>query len=95
MSGPSVGKGSVMQPMQRWPSFGGRCGRLRSACRLNADPTASKRALFLERLPGLLEMDDFLPRQQGAAIDLRAHQQDALDWLALIRAEGKTLSMRH
>jgi superfamily II DNA or RNA helicase len=36
-------------------------------------------------------MDDFLPRQQGAAIDLRAHQQDALDWLALIRAEGKTL----
>jgi len=50
-------------------------------------------ALFLERIPGLLELDDFLPRQSGAAIDLRAHQQDALDWLALIRHEGKTIAL--
>jgi superfamily II DNA or RNA helicase len=50
-------------------------------------------ALFLERIPGLLELNDFLPRQTGAAIDLRAHQQDALDWLALIRAEGKTIAL--
>ncbi|WP_254045289.1 DEAD/DEAH box helicase [Thiohalocapsa sp. ML1] len=50
-------------------------------------------ALFLERVPGLLELDDFLPKQRGAAIDLRAHQQDALDWLALIRHEGKTIAL--
>jgi len=31
-------------------------------------------ALFLERVPGLLELNDFLPKQIGAAIDLRAHQ---------------------
>ncbi|MEA3642661.1 MAG: DEAD/DEAH box helicase family protein [Lamprobacter sp.] len=57
------------------------------------DRVKEQLALFLERLPGLLELDDFLPRQQGAAIDLRAHQQDAHDWLALIRAEGKTIAL--
>jgi hypothetical protein len=35
--------------------------------------------LFLERVPGPLELDDFLPKQAGASIDLRAHQRDALD----------------
>lgn len=52
-------------------------------------------ALFLERVPGLLELDDFLPKQSGAQakFNLRAHQQDALDWLALIRHEGKTIAL--
>jgi len=50
-------------------------------------------ALFLERVPGLLELDDFLPKQSGASIDLRAHQRDALDWLDKIRREGKTIAL--
>ena len=52
-------------------------------------------ALFLERVPGLLELDDFLPKQSGAQakFNLRAHQQDALDWLALIRNEGRTIAL--
>lgn len=52
-------------------------------------------ALFLERVPGLLELADFLPKQSGASagFDLRTHQQYALDWLAKIRADGKTIAL--
>jgi superfamily II DNA or RNA helicase len=50
-------------------------------------------ALFLERVPGLLEVDDFLPKQTGASIDLRTHQRDALDWLEKVRREGKTIAL--
>ncbi|WPL16974.1 UvsW helicase [Thiorhodovibrio winogradskyi] len=52
-------------------------------------------ALFLERIPGLLDMDDFLPKQRAyqADFNLRTHQQDALDWLARIRAEGTTIAL--
>jgi len=50
-------------------------------------------ALFLQRVPGLLEMDDFLPRQTGAAIDLRTHQNEAHDWLAKIRLDGITIAL--
>ena len=51
--------------------------------------------LFLERVPGLLELSDFLPRQSGAAagFDLRTHQRYALEWLAEIRAHGKTIGL--
>lgn len=57
------------------------------------DRVKEQLALFLERVPGLLELDDFLPRQSGASIDLRTHQQDALDWLAQIRHAGKTIAL--
>ena len=52
-------------------------------------------ALFLERVPGLLELSDFLPKQSGAAAEfnLRTHQQYALDWLAKIRADGRTIGL--
>jgi superfamily II DNA or RNA helicase len=52
-------------------------------------------ALFLERIPGLLELADFLPKQSGAAaeLNLRTHQQYALDWLEKIRADGKTIGL--
>ncbi len=52
-------------------------------------------ALFLERVPGLLELSDFLPKQSGASaeFDLRAHQQYALEWLEKIRADGKTIAL--
>ncbi|EIC22840.1 DEAD/DEAH box helicase family protein [Thiorhodovibrio frisius] len=52
-------------------------------------------ALFLERVPGLLDMDDFLPKQRASKADfnLRTHQQDALDWLERIRAEGTTIAL--
>src|SRR5260370_20980004 len=49
--------------------------------------------LFLERIPGLLEFDDFLPRQRGEVIELRPHQEEALDALARLRAEGKTIAL--
>ena len=34
-------------------------------------------ALFLERIPGFLSFDDFLPRQDGRGRRVRAHQDDA------------------
>ncbi|HEV3263636.1 MAG TPA: DEAD/DEAH box helicase family protein [Gemmataceae bacterium] len=50
-------------------------------------------AKFLERLPGLLSFDDFLPRQSGELVELRAHQDGALLALQRIRAEGKTIAL--
>ena len=51
--------------------------------------------LFLEAVPGLIELTDFLPKQSGAAfgLDLRDHQQEALDWLEAIRRQGKTIAL--
>jgi superfamily II DNA or RNA helicase len=50
-------------------------------------------ALFLERLPGLLSFDDFLPRQAGEVLELREHQESALLALERVRAEGKTIAL--
>jgi superfamily II DNA or RNA helicase len=50
-------------------------------------------ALFLERLPGLLSFDDFLPRQSGKVVELREHQESALQALEKMRAEGKTIAL--
>jgi superfamily II DNA or RNA helicase len=50
-------------------------------------------ALFLERVTGLLSFDDFLPRQEGAIVELRAHQDDALAALDASRAAGKTIAL--
>ena len=50
-------------------------------------------ALFLERIPGLLEFDDFLPKQRGEFIELREHQEDALRALDELRANGKTIAL--
>jgi superfamily II DNA or RNA helicase len=50
-------------------------------------------ALFLERVPGLLSFDDFLPRQAGEVLELREHQEDALRALELLRSEGKTIAL--
>jgi superfamily II DNA or RNA helicase len=49
--------------------------------------------LFLEGLPGLLSFDDFLPRQTGEIFELREHQEDALQALEQMRAEGKTIAL--
>ena len=50
-------------------------------------------ALFLERIPGLLSFDDFLPMQQGAVVELRPHQEEALAALQGLRAQGKTIAL--
>ena len=50
-------------------------------------------ARFLESIPGLLEFDDFLPKQRGALLELRGHQQEARDWLRKIRSEGSTIAL--
>ena len=39
-------------------------------------------ALFLQSVPGLSSVDDFLPKQTGAVFELREHQKEALDSLA-------------
>ena len=57
------------------------------------DQVKEELALFLEHIPGLLEFDDFLPRQRGAIVELRQHQEDALVALAALRAEGKTIAL--
>src|SRR5208283_4630506 len=50
-------------------------------------------ARFLESVPGLLEFDDFLPKQLGAVFELRESQEDARRWLEQIRAQGKTIGL--
>jgi superfamily II DNA or RNA helicase len=49
--------------------------------------------LFLERIPGLLALDDFLPKQHGALLELRPHQEEALRALDNLRKEGKTIAL--
>ncbi len=49
--------------------------------------------LFLERIPGLLAFDDFLPRQHGDVVELRPHQEEALEALARLRSEGNTIAL--
>src|SRR5207248_1343430 len=49
--------------------------------------------LFLERIPGLLAFDEFLPKQQGELLELRLHQEEALVALARLREEGKTIAL--
>lgn len=60
---------------------------------LEPEQVKEQLALFLERIPGLLAFDDFLPRQQGAVLELRPHQEDALRALATLRQEGKTIAL--
>jgi superfamily II DNA or RNA helicase len=50
-------------------------------------------ALFLERIPGLLDFDDFLPKQHGAILELRPHQEEALESLDRLRAEGNSIAL--
>jgi superfamily II DNA or RNA helicase len=50
-------------------------------------------ALFLERISGFLSFDDFLPRQAGEVIELKAHQDEALLALATMRTAGKTIAL--
>jgi superfamily II DNA or RNA helicase len=50
-------------------------------------------ALFLERIPGLLTFDDFLPKQHGEVIELRPHQEEAMESLERLRAEGNTIAL--
>lgn len=50
-------------------------------------------ARFLESIPGLLEFDDFLPMQRGGVLELREHQDEALEWLEHLRSESKTIAL--
>jgi superfamily II DNA or RNA helicase len=49
--------------------------------------------LFLERIPGLLEFDDFLPKQRGSLLELREHQEEALLALEDLRRNGNTIAL--
>lgn len=49
--------------------------------------------LFLERIPGLLSFEDFLPKQRGELLELRPHQEEALAALAKMREERKTIAL--
>ena len=50
-------------------------------------------ALFLERISGFLSFDDFLPRQTGEVVELKGHQDEALQALAAMRRAGKTIAL--
>ncbi len=52
-------------------------------------------ALFLERVPGLIDFDDFLPKQRGQVLELRPHQEEALDALAQLRLGGNTIGRNY
>ena len=49
--------------------------------------------LFLERIPGLLEFDNFLPKQHGEVLELKPHQEEAIEALKRLRAEGNTIAL--
>jgi superfamily II DNA or RNA helicase/very-short-patch-repair endonuclease len=59
----------------------------------DSDQVKEQLALFLERIPGLLSFDDFLPRQSGAVLELRPHQEEALQALEELRACGNTMAL--
>jgi hypothetical protein len=40
-----------------------------------------------------LELDDFLPKQLAATLELHEHQRDAREWLASIRSDGKRVGL--
>lgn len=62
---------------------------------LAEDPETVKEQLarFLESIPGLLEFDDFLPMQRGGVLELREHQDEALEWLEQLRRDAKTIAL--
>src|SRR3954453_15621801 len=62
---------------------------------IGQDPEQIKEqlALFLERIPGLLSFEDFLPKQHGAILELRPHQEEALESISKLRAEGNTIAL--
>ena len=47
--------------------------------------------LFLERIPGLLTFDDFLPKQQGEVLELREHQEECSPAWPVCGKKGKRL----
>ncbi len=47
----------------------------------------------VEQIPGLLNFDDFLPKQLGETFELKKHQQEALQALARMRSQGKTIAL--
>jgi superfamily II DNA or RNA helicase len=49
--------------------------------------------LFLEGIPGLLPFEDFLPKQHGEVLELRPHQEEALESLERLRSEGNTIAL--
>lgn len=49
--------------------------------------------LFLESISDVVSFDEFLPKQRGQAFELRPHQQEALDSLAAMREDGKTIGL--
>jgi len=59
----------------------------------NPETVKEQLALFLESISGLLEFEDFLPKQRADVLQLRSHQQDAREWLDGIRAEGKSIAL--
>lgn len=48
---------------------------------------------FLGYSPVLMYIDDNMPNQSGAVFELREHQEDALNNLAEMRKEGKTIAL--
>jgi len=59
----------------------------------NPEQVKEQLSLFLERIPGLLSFDDFLPRQHGQVLELRPHQEEAIEALERLRAEGNTIAL--
>jgi superfamily II DNA or RNA helicase len=57
------------------------------------DQVKEQLALFLERIPGLLAFDDFLPKQHGEVLELRPHQEEALEALERLRSEGNSIAL--
>jgi len=48
---------------------------------------------FLGEFPEFILMDDYLPKQKGKAIELKEHQQDALNNLKIMRQEGESIAL--
>ena len=48
---------------------------------------------FWSGFPGFLSFDDFLPRQEGEVVELKEHQDEALQALATLRNAGKTIAL--
>jgi len=57
------------------------------------DRVVEQMRLFLENERGGTAFDGYLPEQEGQQFSLRKHQEEALEYLARLRDEGKTIAL--
>lgn len=59
----------------------------------NSEKVKDELKTFLGEFPAFREMEDYLPSQRGKSFILKDHQEEALQNLEIMRAEGETIAL--